>query len=117
MNISPVSFASTAASSSFQEKISRPQSFTRPAENPSAASGLGKESKGKKHPVRKAAGVIIALGAAAAGLAYAAKTGKLAAGENETINRIKKPLEKAGSYIYDKAKTVISKIPQKAPVE
>ncbi len=106
MNIRPVSFSSTVPANtlSFNERIKKPQTYTT-AETPAAASGLGKEDKKKKSPAAKIIGTLITLGAAAAGVAYAAKTGKLAQGTNETLNKIKEPLEKAGNFIAKQAET------------
>lgn len=115
MNISPVSFASTAASGSglnFNERINKPQVYAQ-KETPAAASGLGKAEKSKKSPVKKIAGAVIVLAAAAAGLAYAAKSGKLEYGQNATLNRIKEPLKKAGDTIYKGYAKVKGSISQK----
>ena len=75
MNISPVSFRSTVASSKsdFSTFISRPQTYTQ-KEEPVAATNLT-DTKKKKSPLKTFFGVVLGAAGITAGLALGAKYG------------------------------------------
>lgn len=102
--INAVSFRSTAAATSFQEKLARPQAYTK-AETPAAASGLNDGSTKKGSAGKKIAGVVVLAGAIAAGLALGkGKLGSLKETvNNQTVKKILGGLETAGTQIADKA--------------
>lgn len=113
--INPVSFRSTAAATSFQERLAQPQAYTK-AETPVAASGLdgAKETKGSAG--KKVLGTVVLAGAIAAGLALGkGKIGGLKDKvNNETLKKCIGGLETAGTVIAEKAgqlkQMVLSKI-------
>ena len=114
MNISPVSFSSTAAvqTSSFQDKISQPQAYIA-KEKPSAAANLkGKDGKGNS-PLKTLGKGILAAAVILAALGLGAKKGVFNPGKNETINKIKKPLETAGNFVADKFSTAVQFVKDK----
>lgn len=137
MNINPVRFTAATtrfgnASTNFQDIINKPQAYTMPQETPSAATNISDKAAKKKSPAKAIAGLIIAAGAIAAGLAFGAtKTNIFAAGRNEILNKAKGYLSTAGHFIAEKAVVakdfiiskatlakdfILEKLPQKAPI-
>ncbi len=113
MNISPVSFSSAVAqTSSFKDKISQPQAYIA-KEQPSAAANLkGKDGKGNS-PLKTLGKGILAAAVILAALGLGAKKGVFNPGKNETINKIKKPLETAGNFVADKFSTAVQFVKDK----
>ena len=113
MNISPVSFSSAVAqTSSFQDKISQPQAYIA-KEQPSAAANLkGKDGKGSS-PLKTLGKGVLAATVILAALGLGAKKGVFKPGSNETINKMKKPLETAGNFIADKFSTAVGFVKSK----
>ena len=113
MNISPVSFSSAVAqTSSFQDKISQPQAYIA-KEQPSAAANLkGKDGKGSS-PLKTLGKGILAAAVILAALGLGAKKGVFKPGSNETINKMKKPLETAGNFVADKFSTAVKFVKDK----
>ena len=113
MYLSPVSFKS-----SYSDLVNKPQMYQR-KENPVPASGIkynGGEKK-SKHGFLK---TVLLAAAAAAGLAYAAKKGKLDyKGDNQLIQKAAGYAKTAGLYIAEKALKVkdfvTTKLLKKAP--
>ena len=113
MNISPVSFSSAVAqTSSFQDKISQPQAYIA-KEQPSAAANLkGKDGKGSS-PLKTLGKGVLAAAVILAALGLGAKKGVFKPGSNETINKMKKPLETAGNFVTDKFSTAVKFVKDK----
>ncbi len=101
--INPVSFRS-ATVNSFQEKLSKPQAYTK-ANAPVASSELNGAQEKKSSTGKKVAGAVVLAGAIAAGLALG--KGKIGAlkGQvnNETLKKCLGGLETAGTKIGEKA--------------
>ena len=72
MNISPVSFRA----SSFESMVNKPQAYQK-QEVPAAATSLSKSPKKEGSAGKKFLGLVAVAAAATAGIAYAAKAGKL----------------------------------------
>jgi len=117
MSISPVSFSSTVGTTSFQDKIRQPQAYLT-KEQPAASSQIKQDGGKKKSPAKIIAGVVIAAGAALAGLGLGAKHGIFAPGKNATLNTVKGYMNKVGNAVIDyasKAKEfILSKLPKAA---
>ena len=114
--INSVSFRSTTATS-FQEKLAKPQAYTK-ADTPVAASGLDAKKEKNGSTGKKIAGVVILAGALAAGLALG--KGKISVLKdkvnNETLKKCLEGLETAGTVIAEKAgqikELVLTKLPK-----
>ena len=101
MNISPVSFRSTVASSKsdFSTFISRPQTYTQ-KEEPVAATNLT-DTKKKKSPLKTFFGVVLGAAGITAGLALGAKYGIFdpKVGGNALVEKAKSGLKLVGEKI------------------
>ncbi len=114
--INSVSFRSTAATSSFQERLAKPQAYTK-ADTPVAASGLNNEKEKKSSTGKKIAGLVVFAAAVAAGLALG--KGKIGALKdkvnNETLKKCIGALETAGGKIAEQAGKVKEFVLKKLP--
>ncbi len=100
MYLSPVSFKS-----SYSDLINKPQLYQR-KENPVPATGIKHNGAAKKskHGLLK---TVLLAAAAAAGLAYAAKKGKLDyKGDNQMVQKVAGYAKKAGLFVAEKAAKV-----------
>lgn len=111
MMISPVSFKGSQQTSSFQDKINKPQSFqAQPA--PQAASGLDGKEKKKSSMPKTIAKVLLAAAAISGALALIAKTGVLKVNPegNAALNGIKSAINGSGNFVANKLSALKEKI-------
>ena len=109
--ISSVSFSS-AAPADFKTLVQQGQKYTKPTENPSAAAPLNNKNPKKGSLAKKlaavavvAAGVMTLLGVGSSKGWFVVKEGG-----NKVLNTIKPYLDKAGTFIKDKASAVYTKV-------
>ncbi len=119
MNISPVSFSSTASAgnaaiSSFQDKINQPQTYIT-KEQPSAAANLNGKNEKEKSPLKTLGKIVLAAGVALAALGIGAKKGIFNEGKSELLNKFKAPCKKIGDYVADKAGKLAASIKSRFP--
>ena len=100
MNVSKVSFASSATTS-FQDKIRQPQTYVG-ASTTAAATGISGEEP-KKHSFIKTAGKVVGVAAIAAGLL--ALGSKFNVFDKIPVKKLSNALNKAGDFVLDKAST------------